>query len=73
MLTNSDNTEGRVYYRMLKSVNVTKDTMQVKSILKDVFNNLAMKAIVDLDYIEGSDVAAFIQELRKVPNLHFDE
>ena len=45
----------------------------MQNVLKDVFHNLAMKVIVDSEPIDGSNVANFIQDLRKLPNLHFEK
>ena len=73
-----DDGEGRdksssKYYRILKSLDVSTDETRVQNILKEVFQNLAMKVIVDSEPIEDSDVFEFIQELRKLPNLHFEK
>ena len=36
-----------------------------------VFKNLAMRVVLDREPEEGSDVAQFVSELRRVPSLHF--
>ena len=69
---NTDNNNKRKYFRILKSFDVTSEEGKVENILKEVFNNLAMLVIVQEKPIEGSDVAAWIESLRKVPNLHFE-
>ena len=61
------------YYRALKSVDVSADDKKIQNILKEVFQNLAMKVVVAPEPIEDSDVAEFIAELRKIPNLHFEK
>ena len=61
------------YYRALKSVDVSADDQKIQNILKEVFQNLAMKVVVAPEPIEDSDVAVFIEELRKIPNLHFEK
>ena len=61
------------YYRALKSVDVSADDKKIQNILKEVFQNLAMKVVVAPEPIEDSDVADFIEELRKIPNLHFEK
>jgi hypothetical protein len=62
----------RKYFRFLRSYDVTSEERKVENTLKEVFNNLAMLVIVQEKPIEDSDVAAWIESLRKVPNLHFE-
>jgi hypothetical protein len=45
----------------------------VQNILQQVFQNLAMKVVVETEPIEDSHVAEFIEELQKLPNLHFEK
>jgi hypothetical protein len=45
----------------------------VQGILQQVFQNLAMKVVVETEPVEDSHVAEFIEELRKLPNLHFEK
>ena len=61
------------YYRILKSLNVTENEKRVQNIIKQVFQNLAMKVVVEAEPVEDSNVAEFIEELRKLPNLHFEK
>ena len=61
------------WYRILKSLDVTEEEKRVQNILKQVFQNLAMKVIVEAEPVEDSNVAEFIEELRKLPNLHFEK
>ena len=70
----NDNTENnkRKYFRILKGFDVTSEDGKIENILKEVFNDLAMKVIVEKQPVEDSDVAAWIQTLRKLPNLHFE-
>ena len=63
----------RKYFRILKSFDVTAEEKKVENILKEVFSNLAMKVVVESDPVEDSNVAAWIDELRKLPNLHFEK
>ena len=66
------NTAGK-YYRILKSLDVVEDESKVHNILKYVFHNLAMKVLVESEPVEDSNVAEFIEKLRKLPNLHFEQ
>ena len=61
------------YFRILKSLDVTEDEKRVQNIIKHVFQNLAMKVVVEAEPVEDSNVADFIEELRKLPNLHFEK
>ena len=63
----------RKYYRLLKSIDVSDEeqTAQVTNIIKEVFNNMAMKCVLDSEPEADSDVKEFIDKLRKIPNLHF--
>ena len=60
-------------YRIVKSLDVTEEEKRVQNILKQVFQNLAMKVVVEAEPVEDSNVAEFIEELRKLPNLHFEK
>ena len=68
-----ENSAKRKYFRLLKSFDVTADQNKVQNILNQVFQNLAMKVVVESTPIEDSDVAELIVELRKIPNLHFEK
>ena len=61
------------WYRILKSLDVTEEEKRVQNILKQVFQNLAMKVVVEAEPVEDSNVAEFIEELRKLPNLDFEK
>ena len=61
------------YYRVLKSLDLTEDDKRVQNIIKQVFQNLAMKVVVEAKPVEDSDVAEFIEDLRKLSNLHFEK
>ena len=61
------------YYRVLKSLDLTEDDKRVQNIIKQVFHNLAMKVVVEATPVEDSDVAEFIEDLRKLSNLHFEK
>ncbi len=52
---------------------MTTEQKKVENLLKEVFSNLAMKCIVEAEPAEDSGVAAWIDELRKLPNLHFEK
>jgi hypothetical protein len=68
---NADNNK-RKYFRILKGFDVTSEEGKLENILKQVFNNLAMKVVVEKQPVEDSDVAAWVETLRKLPNLHFE-
>ena len=68
-----DNVGKRKYFRILKSIDATEETKKIQNVLKEVFQNLAMKVIVESEPVEDSDVAELIEELRKVPSLHFEK
>ena len=64
----------RKYFRVMKSLDVSDDeaACQVESIIREVFNNLAMKCIVEGETADDdSSAASFIAHLRKLSNLHF--
>ena len=61
------------WYRILKSLDITEEEKRVQNILKQVFQNLAMKVVVEAEPVEDSNVAQFIKELRKLSNLHFEK
>ena len=46
-------------------------TLRIARPEKDVFQNLAMKVVMEADPVKDSDMAELIEELRKIPNLHF--
>jgi len=68
-----DTSAKRKYFRALKSIDVTSDENKIQNILKEVFQNLAMKVVVESEPVGESDVAELIEELRKIPNLHFEK
>ena len=68
-----ENSGKRKYFRILKSIDATEETKKIQNVLKEVFQNLAMKVIVESEPVEDSDVAELIEELRKVPSLHFEK
>ena len=68
-----ENSGKRKYFRILKSIDASEETKRIQNVLKDVFQNLAMKVIVESEPVVDSDVAQLIEELRKVPNLHFEK
>ena len=68
-----DTSAKRMYFRALKSIDVTSNENKIQNILKEVFQNLAMKVVVESEPVGGSDVAELIEELRKIPNLHFEK
>ena len=57
----------------MKSIDITEDGNKIQNIITNVFQNLAMKVIVESEPVEDSDVAEHIEELRKIPNLHFEK
>ena len=68
-----ENSAKRKFFRALKSIDVTAEVKKAQNSLQEVFQNLAMKVLVESEPIEDSDVAELIQELRKVSNLHFEK
>ena len=70
---NGEDSGKRTYFRILKSIDVTEETKKIQNVLAEVFQNLAQKVILESEPVDGSDVAALIEELRKVPNLHFEK
>ena len=56
----------------MKGFDVTSEEGKVENIIKQVFNNLAMEVVVEKPPVEDSDVAAWVEGLRKLPNLHFE-
>ena len=66
-----DDKENRIYYRVLKNINL-KDETQKKRILdmfELVFANLAMRLVVE-PCEAGSSAETFLADLRKLPCLH---
>ena len=61
------------YYRILKSLDVIEDGKRLHNILKEAFQNLAMKVVVEVEPVKDSSAEKFIEELRKYPNLHFEK
>jgi hypothetical protein len=51
---------------------VTSEQGKLENILKEVFNNLAMKVVVEKQPVDDIDVAAWIETIRKLPNFHFE-
>ena len=49
------------------------DEKKVENTTTNVFQNLAMKVVVESGAIEEYDVVESIEELRKIPNLHFEK
>ena len=67
-----ENSGKRKYFRILKSIDATEEIKRIQNVLKEVFQNLAMKVIVESEPLYDSEVAVLIEELRNVPNLHFE-
>ena len=68
-----ENQGKRKYFRILKSIDATEETKRIQNVLKEVFQNLAMKVIVETEPVYDSEVAVLFEELRKLPNLHFEK
>ena len=68
-----ENSGKRKYFRILKSIDATEETKRIQNVLKEVFQNLAMKVIVETEPVYDSEVAVLFEELRKLPNLHFEK
>ena len=61
----------RKYYRCIRSIDITSDPNKVEDIIKNVFNDLAMKVVIETNPVEDSDVADWVTDLRKLDYLHF--
>ena len=63
---------GGAYYRFLKHVDVSDITgkQQILS-LCDIFNKQALRVVVDPKPEDGTPVAEFLDDLRKLPCFHF--
>ena len=57
----------------MKGLDVTSDAKKVQELLKEVFRNLAMKVLLEAEPAAESDVASWVEELRELPNLHFEK
>ena len=68
-----ENSGKRKYFRILKSIDATEETKRIQNVLKEVFQNLAMKVIVETEPVYDSEAAVLFEELRKFPNLHFEK
>ena len=66
-----EDTGTRRYYRCLREIDIGQEINKVKSIIKDVFNNLAMKVVVESDSVKGSQVESWIESLKELQCLHF--
>ena len=63
----------RKYYRIMKGLDVTAEDKKIENIIKEVFNNLAMKVVIESEPAEDSDLATWIGGLRGLQNLHFEK
>jgi hypothetical protein len=72
--TSGDQQVGRKYYRVLQSFDVTasENKGKIQRLLSETFKNLATRVLVS-PAEEDSSVAAFIEELREIPSLHFED
>ena len=68
----NEETEMRTYYRCLTDINIISEPNRIGNIIKDAFQNLAMKVVVEYDPVKDSVVANWIDGLRQFPCLHFN-
>ena len=62
----------KVYFRVWKNIDITgADADKFKEMLKDVFHNAAMRVTIDKLPEEGTPVAEFIGQLKKLACLFF--
>ena len=64
----------RKYFRVMKSLDVSDDetVCKVENVIKEVFNNLAMKCTLEGKLVGvDSSAASFVAHLRRLSNLHF--
>ena len=65
--------EKRTYFRITKGLDASEGVEKLHNVLKDVFRNMAMKAVIEGELEENTDCAEFVAELKKeATNLHFD-
>ena len=63
----------RAYFRIMKNLDASEGLEKSHNVLKDVFRNMAMKALIEGELEEDTDCAEFISALKKgATNLHFD-
>ena len=67
-----ENQSGRKYFRILKSLDVSAEPERVKSLLENVFNNLAMRVLIESPAAPESHVESWIASLEQIPCLHFE-
>ena len=68
------NEENRKYFRVLKSLDVSEAAQQergLQMIGDSVFNNLAMRVVLNEKPEPDTHVAAFVEKLKELPSLHF--
>ena len=64
----------RLYYRVMKDINVSEAGQKERALqlLDDrVLNNLAVRVVLDKEVENETQVKTFIDELRELPNCHF--
>ena len=65
--------EKRAYFRIMKNLDASEGLEKLHNVLKNVFRNMAMKALIEGELEEDTDCAKFISKLKKdATNLHFD-
>ena len=66
--------DNRKYIRLMKDINVAEKAEEdhiLKMIGDIVFNNLAIRVVLDSQPDEDSETMAFVERLREIPSLHF--
>ena len=66
--------EKKVYYRIMQNINVSEQGQKdriTQMLGFRVFNNLAVRVIIDTEPDEHTHVGALVSELRAMPNCHF--
>ena len=61
------------YYICLRSMYIILGPNKVRAVIEEVFNNLAMKVIMESDQIENYDATNLIYGLRKSDYIHFEK
>ena len=72
---NGNPNSGRKYFRVIRSLHVSaaEQAKTVQGVLENVFDNLAMKCVVETTPEEDSDVESWINTLKQIDSLHFVE
>ena len=65
--------EKRAYFRIMKNLDASEGLEKLHNVLKNVFRNMAMKALIEGELEEDTDCAEFISARKNgATDLHFD-